>query len=77
MNALLRSYMERAQARFSELDFAALGAAAADAVAAVPAAAPAPTDDKEQLRKLKQLHDEQLITDEEYEQKRKAILDRL
>jgi len=57
-------------------------APAAPAVAPAPsAAAPAPAaveeDQEKRLRKLKHLREENLITEEEYQKKRKEILDRL
>ncbi len=70
MTLMLQSYMNRAQSRFAELDFAAPDETA-------EAVAPPPVDAKEQLRKIEELRDEQLITEEEYRQKRQEILDRL
>ena len=61
--------MNRAQSRFAELDFAAPDEAS-------ESTAP-PVDTKEQLRKIEELRDEQLITEEEYREKRLEILDRL
>ena len=69
MTLMLQSYMNRAQSRFSELDFAAPDEAS-------ESTAP-PADTKEQLRKIEELRDEQLITEEEYQEKRQEILDRL
>jgi hypothetical protein len=37
---------------------------------------PGPTS-TDRLRELKRLHDERLITDEEYESKRRQVLDRI
>lgn len=74
---MLTSYMTRTQARFAELDFASLGKSAAPAASSGAAAPAAPGDEKAQLRKLKQMREEGLITDEEYQEKRKDILDRM
>ena len=54
--------------------------APAAAVAVLPAQAPVPAiarDDASQLEKLKSLRDRGLITEDEYKQKRQAVLDRL
>jgi hypothetical protein len=52
--------------------------APASAAAPTPAIAPTPTrDEAAQLQKLKELLDKGLITQDEYERKRKDILDRL
>ena len=66
MNRMLQSYMKRAQARIAEVDFTALS----PSTVAIP-------DEKEQLRRLENLRDEKLITEEEYRQKHKEILNRL
>jgi hypothetical protein len=66
------------QARYNEQMEAQEATTAAVEAATTQQAPPPPTESSaDRLRDLKQLHDDGLITDAEYEQKRKAIVDEM
>jgi ABC-type transport system involved in cytochrome bd biosynthesis fused ATPase/permease subunit len=66
------------QARYNEQKEAQEATTAAiEAATAQQVLAPSPESAADRIRDLKQLHDDGLITDDEYEQKRKDIVDEM